>query len=117
MTVEVSGVSLRLAHPDELQTHWVGQEEPLRQLLAAWYVIDSSDLPMNPRLVGKPGVGKTTLAYAAAQKLGRDAYIFQATSDTNSEDLLISAVSTHGEVRYSASPLVSAMIRGGVCIL
>ena len=117
MTVEVSGVSLRLAHPDDLQTQWVGQEEPLRQLLAAWYVIDDSDLPMNPRLVGRPGVGKTTLAYAAAQKLGRDAYILQATSDTNSEDLLISAVTSHGETRYCASPLVSAMIRGGVCIL
>src|SRR5450755_558244 len=117
MTVEVSGVSLRLAHPDEIQTHWVGQEEPLRQLLAAWFVLDASDLPMNPRLVGKPGVGKTTLAYAAAQRLGRDAYILQATSDTTSEDLLVSAFTTNGTTRYCASPLVTAMVRGGVCIL
>jgi MoxR-like ATPase len=117
MTVDISGVNLSLAHPDELETHWVGQEEPLRQLLAAWFVLDAVDLPMNPRLVGKPGVGKTSLAYAAARRLGRDAYILQATSDTASEDLLISAVSIDGVTRYCASPLVSAMIRGGVCIL
>jgi len=117
MTVDVSGVTLRLANPDEIQTHWVGQEEPLRQLLAAWFVLDASDLPMNPRLVGRPGVGKTTLACAAAQRLGRDAYILQATSDTTSEDLLVSAVTTDGVTRYCASPLVTAMIRGGVCIL
>ena len=86
-------------------------------MLAAWYVVDAQDLPMNPRLVGKPGVGKTTLAYAAAQRLGRDAYILQATSDTNSGDLLISSVQNNGTTRYCASPLVSAMIRGGVCIL
>jgi replication-associated recombination protein RarA len=43
----------------------------MRQLLAAWLVVDPQDLPMNPRLLGKPGVGKTTLAYAAAKRLGR----------------------------------------------
>ena len=44
----------------------------MRQLLAAWLVIDPQDLPMNPRLLGKPGVGKTTLAYAAGKRLGRE---------------------------------------------
>src|SRR5690349_22882195 len=48
--------------PDELTVNWVGQEEVMRQLLAAWLVVDPQDLPMNPRLLGKPGVGKTTLA-------------------------------------------------------
>src|SRR4029078_3764096 len=65
-----------------------------------------------------PGVGKTTLAYAAAREIGREAYIYQATMDTRPEDLLISPViSGAGQLRYVASPLVSAMIRGGVCIL
>jgi len=39
----------------------------MRQLLAAWMVVTEQDIPMNPRLIGKPGVGKTTLAYAAAK--------------------------------------------------
>jgi Mg-chelatase subunit ChlI len=59
--VEIEGVSLHLAHPDEFPINWVGQDEVMRQLLAAWLVVDPQDLPMNPRLLGKPGVGKTTL--------------------------------------------------------
>src|SRR6201995_3038785 len=118
MLVEIEGVPLHLAHPDELTVNWVGQEEVMRQLLAAWLGIDPQDLPMNPRLLGKPGVGKTTLAYAAAKRLGRDVYIMQATVDTRPEDLLVTPV-IEGEarLRYVASPLVTAMLRGGIVIL
>jgi MoxR-like ATPase len=118
MIVEIDGVPLHLAHPDELNITWVGQEEVMRQLLAAWLVIDEHDLPMNPRLLGKPGVGKTTLAYAAARRLGREVYIMQATVDTRPEDLLVTPV-IEGEarLRYVASPLVTAMLRGGIVIV
>src|ERR1022692_1983492 len=118
MVVDIEGVPLHLAHPDELSITWVGQEETMRQLLAAWLVIDSQDLPMNPRLLGKPGVGKTTLAYAAAKRLGREVYILQATVDTRPEDLLVTPViEGEGRLRYVASPLVTAMLRGGIVIL
>jgi MoxR-like ATPase len=117
-TVEVEGITLHLAHPDELQIEWVGQQETLKQLLAAWSVIDPDDLPMSPRLLGKPGVGKTTLAYAAGRAIGREVYIFQATMDTRPEDLLITpVVDRQGSIRYVASPLVTAMIHGAVTIL
>jgi len=90
----------------------------LEQLLAAWLVIDKNDIPLNPRLIGKPGVGKTTLAYAAAKKIHKPVYIFQCTMDTRPEDLLITPViDKKGGIRYVASALVTAMIRGGVCIL
>src|ERR1700733_5083578 len=118
MVVEIEGIPLHLAHPDELSVNWVGQEEVMRQLLAAWLVIDRQDRPINPRLLGKPGVEKTTLAYAAAKRLGREVYILQATVDTRPEDLLITPViEGEGRLRYVASALVSAMILGGIVIL
>jgi MoxR-like ATPase len=118
MVVDIEGVSLHLGHPDEIQVTWVGQEEVMRQLLAAWFVIDESDLPMNPRLLGKPGVGKTTLAYAAGKRLGREVYILQATVDTRPEDLIVMPViEGASKLRYVASPLVTAMLRGGVAIV
>ncbi len=114
----IDGVTLYLAHPDELNLICVGQEDVIKQILAAWMIIDEHDLPLNPRLVGKPGVGKTTLAYAAAKRLGREVYIFQATVDTRPEDLLVTPViSDEGRIRYMASPIVTAMIKGGVAII
>lgn len=118
MKVAIEGVTLHLAHPDELAIRWVGQEELMRQLLAAWMVVTEADVPMSPRLIGKPGVGKTTLAYAAARRMGRDVFIMQATLDTRPEDLIVTPViEGEGSLRYVASPLVSAMVLGGVAIL
>ncbi len=118
MKISLDGIELHLAHPDELDVTWIGQEEAIRQLMAAWMIIDQRDIPMNPRLLGKPGVGKTTMAYAAAKRLGRDVYIFQATVDTRPEDLLVTPViESESKLKYVASPLVTAMIRGGVAIL
>ncbi|MCC5833071.1 MAG: AAA family ATPase [Chlamydiales bacterium] len=116
--INIDGVEIALGFPHEFQLHWVGQQDVLDQLLAAWLVIDENDIPLNPRLIGKPGVGKTTLAYAAAKKLSKPVYIFQCTMDTRPEDLLITPViDEKGGIRYVASSLVTAMIRGGVCIL
>ena len=36
----IDGITLTLASPVDLPLRWVGQEELLRQLLAAWMVID-----------------------------------------------------------------------------
>jgi MoxR-like ATPase len=116
--IEIDGIELALACPENFTFKWVGQREPLEQLLAAWLVVDERDVPLNPRLLGKPGVGKTTLAYAAAHELGKEVYIFQCTMDTRPEDLLITPViDKTGGIRYVASALVTAMIRGAVCIL
>lgn len=117
-TVRIDGVEIALAHPDALDLSWTGRQDLLDQLLAAWLVVDPRDLPLHPRLVGRPGVGKTTLAWAAGRRLGRDVYVFQATSDTRPEDLLVTPVlAGEGKLRYVASSLVTAMIRGGVAVL
>lgn len=117
-SVHLDGVELQLAHPDDFTPHWVGQQELVKQLTAAWLVVDERDLPLNPRLIGKPGVGKTSLAYATARGLGQEVYLLQATMDTRPEDLIVTPViSDNQRIKYVASPLVTAMLRGGVCIL
>jgi MoxR-like ATPase len=116
--VTIAGVELQLPAPSRATPAWVGQDEVLLQLLAAWSLFGAGDVPLNPRLLGRPGVGKTTLACAAARRLELDVYIVQSTMDTRPEDLLVTPVlAPGGGVRYMASPLVAAMLRGGACIL
>lgn len=116
--VTIDGVEVQLTSPDDVPMRWIGREELVTQILAAWLVIGDDDLPLNPRLVGKPGVGKTTLAYWAGRCLKRPVYLFQATMDTRPEDLIITPViSDEGKIKYMASSIVSAMIKGGVAII
>jgi MoxR-like ATPase len=117
-TVVVDGVELHLARAVESVPPWVGQEAVLHQILAAWTCFADHDLPLNPRLLGKPGVGKTTLACTAARALEIPVFIMQSTTDTRPEDLLVTPVlDPTGGVRYMASPLVTAMVTGGACVL
>ncbi len=118
--VLIDGIELLLSTPDVIPNmKWIGGDIYMSQLLAAWLVVDTvKDIPMNPQILGKPGVGKTTLAYSAADHLKSPIYIMQCTVDTRPEDLIITPViGENNTIRYHASPLVSAMIRGGVCIL
>jgi MoxR-like ATPase len=115
--ITLKGVEIHLVDPPQLEVEWVGMKEPLTQLLAAWSD-DGIDPSMQPRILGKPGVGKTSLAIKAAASMKQDLYITQCTVDTKPEDLIISPViADNGKIRYVASPLVSAMVRGGICLL
>ncbi|MCZ6554028.1 MAG: AAA family ATPase [SAR324 cluster bacterium] len=120
-TVTIDGVELRLAQPDEMPVLSVGAETAKNQLRACWLVPGGSaamEIPLSPRILGQPGVGKTTLAYTVAKEFSDDIFIFQCTMDTRPEDLLVTPVIGSGQViRYHASPLTTAMLRGGVCIL
>ena len=114
----IDGVTLNLSKPDSTQPTWIGQDEILKQIHACWLVISEKDHPLSPRITGMPGTGKTTLAMVAAQQRKQPLYIFQCTSDTRPEDLLVTPVlSQKGAISYHASPLVCAMITGGICIL
>ncbi len=102
-TAVLDGVTLTLSKPDTTKPEWIGQSEVLKQVLACWMVISDKDLPLSPRIIGMPGIGKTTLGMVAALERKQPLYIYQCTSDTRPEDLI--------------SPLVTAMISGGICIL
>ena len=54
-TVQMEGVTLHLAHADELPAQWVGQEEVMRQLLAAWMVVDDAGHADESSPAGKAG--------------------------------------------------------------
>jgi MoxR-like ATPase len=116
--VTIDGVNLQLSQPHEAAGRWIGQHEILQQLLACWLVVSDDDLPLTPRLVGMPGIGKTALAMAGARARRQELYIYQCTADTRPEDLLVTPVlADSGKIAYHASSLVAAMIRGGVCLL
>lgn len=119
--VVIDGVKIRLARPLGLGFSWVGNRKVVDQLKSAWYRLGENDIPMNPRLLGKPGVGKTALAYSAAKMIGLPVYFFQATSDTQPNDVLINPVvietgKEESKIEYVASSLVTAMIVGGVIV-
>src|SRR5438128_214622 len=117
-SVDIQGVRLHLSQPHDAAQQWIGQREILKQLLACWLVVDDKDLPLTPRLIGTPGIGKTTLGMAGAAARKQALYIYQCTADTRPEDLLVTPVlAESGRIAYHASPLVTAMLTGGVCVL
>ena len=117
-TALIDGVELTLSAPDPTDREWVGQTELLEQILACWLVLGERDLALTPRLIGLPGVGKTTLAMAAARRRKQPVYVYQCTADTRPEDLLVTPVlAASGKISYHASPVVSAMLQGGIAIL
>lgn len=116
--IDINGVLLTLAEPDTHESHWIDYNDYVRQLEAAWLRLADDELPLNPRIVGEPGLGKTTLACATARRTGREVYVFQCTMDTRPEDLVITPVLVGDKkIEYRASAVVTAMIRGGVALL
>ncbi|MFA4876457.1 MAG: AAA family ATPase [Methanoregula sp.] len=111
-------VTIQLCEPDLVDGEWIGQKEVHRLLCAAWIRMDAHDRPMTPVLVGAPGCGKTKLGCCAARMFDRPVYIMNCTSDMQPEDLIVTPVlSSDQKVIYRGSPLVSAVINGGICIL
>lgn len=116
--ITIDNVEIILSHPVEESSKWIGQQESMRQLQACWHVIEENDLPLTPRIIGHPGIGKTTLGMATARLRGQPVYIMQCTADTRPEDLLITPVlSAKGTISYHGSPLLTAVITGGIAII
>ena len=76
-SITIDNVELILSNPIAVDLEWIGQQEPMRQLTACWLTVADGDLPLTPRIIGVPGIGKTTLALAAARRRGQDVYVMQ----------------------------------------
>jgi MoxR-like ATPase len=117
-TFTKDGVTIQLVEPDNIKGEWIGQKEVHRLLCAAWLKKDDHDQSMTPVLVGSPGCGKTKLGCCAAKEFECPVYIMNCTSDMQPEDLIVTPVlSSNQNVLYRGSPLLTAVITGGVCIL
>ena len=116
--ITIDDITVHLRAPDATDSVWIGQKEVFRWLNAAWLKMHTQDRIMTPVLIGPPGCGKTTLACAVAKEFDRPVYLMNCTSDMRPEDLLITPViANNNQILYRASGLVSAIVKGGVCVL
>lgn len=106
--------------PADSDDLFVGREEELKLILTSW-IARPGKPAFAPVLIGKPGVGKTHLAYTAARLAERELYVFNGSYDVPGQDLAATFTTGDGsdpsEIRYLLSALATAMIRGGVFLL
>ena len=100
---------------------FVGRAEELRLLFTGWITPRPGRSPFAPLLTGEPGVGKTRLAYHAARLSDRDLYVFAGNADVTAQELAVSVVSSGDSenlrFEYVLSPLATAMVNGGICLM
>ena len=110
-------VTVLLPEPDFIPTRaFVGREELVTQCIAAWLDLDDQGA-LHFRLIGPPGVGKNELIYHLAREVEKKPlYIMHGHEELTPEDVACTARITkdHG-VEYVGSPLLAAMVRGGIC--
>lgn len=102
-----------------LMPPFVGRDNEMGLIMASW-IAGSHALPLSPILVGEPGVGKNRIIYELARFTGRELYLFQGHEDITAEDLACTvrfSDDTANMMEYVVSPLVSAMMNGGIFFL
>ncbi|MFZ4455982.1 MAG: AAA family ATPase [Bacteroidales bacterium] len=98
---------------------FVGREKEMELIMASW-IAGPHTLPLSPVLVGEPGVGKNRIVYELARFTNRDLYLFQGHEDITAEDLACTvrfSDDTANLMEYVLSPLVCAMLNGGIFFL
>jgi len=97
----------------------IGRQTEMELITAAWMTGPGMQ-PLSPLLLGEPGVGKNRLVYELAHRTGKDLYIFQGHEDVTAEDLACAVRFSdegRGKLDYMVSPLVTAMLNGGICFI
>jgi len=97
----------------------VGRDQEIQKIMAAW-MHGSAGLPLSPLLLGEPGLGKNSVVYECAGMCSKELYILQGHEDITAEDLVCMVRFSDDpgkKMDYILSPLLTAMIRGGVCFI
>jgi len=117
--ITINNIEIELQDPMRSSNfNWIGQKEYQEDLDVSFLTLSDEEIAMTPKIMGKPGVGKTTLIGSYAKQENIPLYIMQCSSDTKPEDLLVTPViSANRKIKYVASPLLSAVINGGILIL
>ena len=105
--------------PESRSTPLIGRQIEMELITAAW-MADAERLPLSPLLLGEPGVGKNRLVYELARRTGKNLFIFQGHEDVTAEDLACAVRFSddgRGKMDYIVSPLVTAMLDGGICFI
>lgn len=90
----------------------------LEKCEAAWSTFQGDGRPLSFRLVGPPGVGKNAAVYALAARRKQPLYILLGHEELTAEDLVATAAMRRdGGFDYVASPLLAAMLNGGICFI
>ncbi len=100
-------------------TELVGREQEMKKILASW-LGGHSGLQLSPLLIGEPGLGKNRIVYECARICRKELYIFQGHDDVSAEDLICAVRFSDDPDRkmdYIVSPIVTAMLKGGVCFV
>jgi len=100
-------------------TELVGRQDEMEMITAAW-MAGPGAMPLSPLLLGEPGVGKNRLVYELAHRTGKELFIFQGHEDVTAEDLACAvrfSDDINRKMDYVVSPLVTAMLVGGICFI
>ncbi|MFO0730313.1 MAG: AAA family ATPase [Nitrospiraceae bacterium] len=117
-TVQIDGVTLHLARPMTSAQDWIGNREILKQLLACWLVIDPRDLPLLLKEYGAAGHRQDDARNGRGPRAQAGPLYFSMHRRYEAEDLLVTPVlAESGTITYHASPLVTAVLTGSICVL
>jgi MoxR-like ATPase len=117
---KINNKSVQLSRPYVAPAgEMVGREAEMRKVLAAWMGGEDA-FPLSPLLLGDPGLGKNRIVYECARMCAKELYIYQGHEDVSAEDLVCAVRFSDDpgkKMDYILSPLITAMVSGGVCFV
>ena len=115
--VIIEGKEVRLPEPDPFPGGpLVPRPELVDEILPAALGFERLG-PLNFRLYGPQGEGKTSLVYQLASMLKKDVYVIQGNEDTRATDVTCEPMEETGrQIVYQASKLFTAMYFGQIAL-